>query len=172
MLNIHCNYSINDLTHRYNFIHLPYKTTVMKKLYPILFLLVGLIPASLQAQVSDDPVWQDAGTTHLGTVAPHVSVLPYDDATSALAGDIYASPWVRSLNGLWKFSYMKNVDYRPREFYMPDVSVDAWDDIKVPGNWERQGYGIPIYVNTTYEWGEPTPPRVPVEENEVGSYRE
>ena len=110
MLNIHCNYSINDLTHRYNFIHLPYKTTVMKKLYPILFLLVGLIPASLQAQVSDDPVWQDAGTTHLGTVAPHVSVLPYDDATSALAGDIYASPWVRSLNGLWKFSYMKNVD--------------------------------------------------------------
>lgn len=150
---------------------MPYKTTVMKKLYPILFLLVGLIPASLQAQVSDDPVWQDAGTTHLGTVAPHVSVLPYDDATSALAGDIYASPWVRSLNGLWKFSYMKNVDYRPREFYMPDVSVDAWDDIKVPGNWERQGYGIPIYVNTTYEWGEPTPPRVPVEENEVGSYR-
>ncbi len=76
-----------------------------------------------------------------------MSVLPYDDATSALAGDIYASPWVRSLNGLWKFSYMKNVDYRPREFYMPDVSVDAWDDIKVPGNWERQGYGIPIYMS-------------------------
>lgn len=148
-----------------------HKIIVMKKLYPILFLFAGLVPADVCAQLTEEPVWQDARTTHLGTVTPHAGVLPYEDVVSALAGDIYASPWVQSLNGVWKFSHMKNVNYRPREFYMPDVSVDAWDDITVPGNWERQGYGVPIYVNTTYEWGEPTPPRVPVEENEVGSYR-
>lgn len=120
---------------------------------------------------TEEPVWQDARTTTMGTLRPHSYVIPYADEASALKGDIFASPWVRSLNGVWKFSHMKNVNYRPREFYLPEVSVDAWDDINVPGNWELQGFGIPIYVNVTYEWGKPTPPRVPVEENEVGSYR-
>lgn len=120
---------------------------------------------------NETPEWQDPSATSKGTLKAHSYVIPYQNDSTALEGDIFASEWVRSLNGKWKFSHMKNVNYRPREFYMPDVSVDAWDDINVPGNWERQGFGIPIYVNATYEWGKPTPPTVPVEENEVGSYR-
>ena len=41
--------------------------------------------------------------------------------------------------------------------------------IEVPGNWECQGHGIPIYTNFQYPWPV-TPPWVP-EENPTGCYR-
>ena len=82
-----------------------------------------------------------------------------------------------SLNGKWKFHWVKNPDHRPKEFYKPSFYTGGWADIDVPGNWERQGYGTAIYVNETYEFDDPlfnfkkNPPLVPYAENEVGSYR-
>ena len=87
------------------------------------------------------------------------------------------SPWYRSLNGLWKFHWTKNPDLRPVDFYKPSFYDGNWAEIRVPGNWERQGYGTAIYVNETYEFDDPmfafkkNPPLVPHAENEVGSYR-
>lgn len=63
---------------------------------------------------------------------------------------------------------------------LPEKNVSDWADIQVPGNWERQGFGIPIYVNTSYEfcspgyapyWDRPNPPYVPEEWNPTGTYR-
>lgn len=82
-----------------------------------------------------------------------------------------------SLNGKWKFHWVKNPDHRPKDFYKPSFYTGGWADIDVPGNWERQGYGTAIYVNETYEFDDPlfnfkkNPPLVPYAENEVGSYR-
>jgi len=82
-----------------------------------------------------------------------------------------------SLNGTWKFNWVRNPDKRPVNFYRPDFYTGGWNDIQVPGNWECQNYGIPIYVNETYEFDDPmfhfkkNPPFVPYEDNEVGSYR-
>ena len=57
---------------------------------------------------------------------------------------------------------------RPVDFYREDFDVSGWDDIPVPANWERQGYGHAIYVNVPFEIDEPN---VPTTENPVGSYR-
>ena len=82
-----------------------------------------------------------------------------------------------SLNGKWKFHWVKNPDNRPKDFYQPSYYTGGWADINVPGNWERQGYGTAIYVNETYEFDDKmfnfkkNPPLVPYAENEVGSYR-
>ena len=82
-----------------------------------------------------------------------------------------------SLNGKWKFHWVKNPDNRPKDFYQPFYYTGGWADINVPGNWERQGYGTAIYVNETYEFDDKmfnfkkNPPLVPHAENEVGSYR-
>ena len=82
-----------------------------------------------------------------------------------------------SLNGKWKFHWVKNPDNRPKDFYQPSYYTGGWADINVPGNWERQGYGTAIYVNETYEFDDKmfnfkkNPPLVPHAENEVGSYR-
>lgn len=46
--------------------------------------------------------------------------------------------------------------------------------MKVPGVWEMNGYGDPIYVNVGYAWRSQyknNPPYVPIENNHVGSYR-
>ena len=58
------------------------------------------------------------------------------------------------LDGIWKFNWVKNPKDRPMTFMNPSENVAMWDNIKVPSNWEVQGYGIPIYVNHQYEFAD------------------
>ncbi|MDE6490702.1 MAG: DUF4981 domain-containing protein, partial [Muribaculaceae bacterium] len=106
-------------------------------------------------------------------------VVPYSTGDIEAIADrqITGSPYYLDLNGRWKFHWVKNPALRPDRFQEPDFDVSSWDEITVPGNWETQGYGTKIYVNERYEFDSPyfgfkkDPPHVPVEENEVGSYR-
>src|SRR5690606_18214269 len=85
------------------------------------------------------------------------------------------------LNGIWKFHFTENFHERPVEgFQHPEFNDSSWSDIHVPGNWEVQGFGVPIYVNTSYEftspghspyWDNPNPPLVPEAFNPTGTYR-
>ena len=67
-----------------------------------------------------------------------------------------------SLNGNWDFKYGDSESQLP----------DQWSKIKVPGNWEVQGFGVPVYVNHPYEFApvNPRPPHLP-EDTPVGVYR-
>jgi beta-galactosidase len=88
---------------------------------------------------------------------------------------------VYSLNGKWKFNWVKNSLHRPSDFQNVEYNDKNWDEINVPGNFEIQSYGIPIYVNTEFEFADtravitemkaPNPPQVPHEYNPVGSCR-
>ncbi len=85
------------------------------------------------------------------------------------------------LNGVWKFHYTENFNDRPKDqFSNLNFDASGWKDIQVPGNWEVQGFGYPIYVNATYEftspghtpfWDRPRPPLVPEAFNPTGTYR-
>ena len=75
-----------------------------------------------------------------------------------------------NLSGKWKFKISKNPSVRPKSFYKPNFDVANWSTIKVPGHWELQGYGTPIYTDVEYPF-EPNPPQVPEKNNPVGSYR-
>ncbi|MGP2570359.1 glycoside hydrolase family 2 TIM barrel-domain containing protein [Ornithobacterium rhinotracheale] len=104
------------------------------------------------------------------------------------------SKYWESLNGDWKFHWVKTPSERPVDFYKPDYNVANWDNIKVPSNWNMVGvqkdgslkYGVPIYVNQPVifqhkvevdDWRGGvmrTPPKdwtTYVYRNEVGSYR-
>jgi beta-galactosidase len=79
----------------------------------------------------------------------------------------------KSLNGNWKFHYAINPSNRPESFYKLNFDCDSWDDIKVPGHIQLQGYGKPQYVNTMYPWdgiNDIRPPEIPTDHNPVGSY--
>lgn len=123
------------------------------------------------------PEWQSQYAIGKNKLAPHAYVWPYETADALRSGNYEQSPYYMSLNGTWKFHWVKNPDLRPKDFYKPSFYTGGWADINVPGNWERQGYGTAIYVNETYEFDDPlfnfrkNPPLVPYEENEVGSYR-
>jgi beta-galactosidase len=114
----------------------------------------------------------------------HTSFIPYGDVASALKGaDMISamlknpSPYYQSLNGQWKFNFAKNPDARPVDFYKETYDTSAWKEIKVPGEWQLQGYDFPIFTNVTYPfWGNGNstnvqPPIAPTEYNPVGSYK-
>ena len=76
----------------------------------------------------------------------------------------------KSLNGSWKFNYASTPLERPIGFEKLDYDVSEWAEIPVPGNWERHGFGYPIYVNVPYPFAIDEP-NVPQDNNPVGSYR-
>lgn len=141
------------------------------------FLMALMCLSALSAVAQKQPEWQSQYAIGLNKLNPHTYVWPYASAADVQKGEYEQSPYYLSLNGKWKFNWVKNPDHRPKEFYQPSFYTGGWADINVPGNWERQGYGTAIYVNETYEFDDKmfhfkkNPPLVPYAENEVGSYR-
>ena len=79
-----------------------------------------------------------------------------------------------TLNGVWDFKWYETVDDRALDFYKTDYDISGWDTMPVPGLWELNGYGDPLYVNIGYAWRpwyENNPPFVPVQRNHAGQYR-
>ncbi len=82
-----------------------------------------------------------------------------------------------SLDGVWQFRWFDNWDeqtYLHSGFEAPGFDDSAWGTMPVPGIWELNGYGDPIYVNHPYAWKghyENNPPFVPTEHNHIGQYR-
>lgn len=138
-----------------------------------------LLSASLTVSAQQLPEWQTINGFRDGQIDAHALVVPYkaNDVKAVAEMDFAKSPYYLDLNGKWNFKWTKNPANRPAGFQAPDYDVSQWDMITVPGNWERQGYGTTVYVNTTYEfdseWAgfKKDAPLVPVETNEVGSYR-
>lgn len=149
----------------------------MKNLLKQTFLMALAASVFLPVVAQKQPEWQSQYAIGLNKLNPHTYVWPYANGQDVQKGDYEQSPYYKSLNGKWKFHWVKNPDNRPKEFYKPSFYTGGWADINVPGNWERQGYGTAIYVNETYEFDDKmfnfkkNPPFVPYAENEVGSYR-
>jgi beta-galactosidase/beta-glucuronidase len=127
-----------------------------------------------QAQITPEdsaiPDWENPAVFAVGKAPPHATLMPFPDAEAALTSERYASPWCQLLNGAWQFHWAPNPAAVPVDFFRPAVDVAGWDAIQVPGHWEMQGYGQPIYTNIQYPFP-PDPPFVPHDDNPVGSYR-
>ena len=78
-----------------------------------------------------------------------INKLPYH-ATLQLPSKQKECKEIISLDGRWKFRWSKDPDSRPVGFEREDYDVSLWDDITVPGNWQTQGFGTPIYTNMSY----------------------
>lgn len=118
--------------------------------------------------------WRDPNVNEINRAPMHANYFAYKNENSALKGCKESSENFMTLNGTWKFNWVKNADMRPTDFYKANFNDKGWDTMKVPGLWELNGYGDPIYVNVGYPWRSQfknNPPEVPVENNHVGSYR-
>ncbi|MBR5697598.1 MAG: beta-galactosidase [Prevotella sp.] len=137
----------------------------MKRFAFTWLLLLGIVA---HAQVED---WENPAV--LG-----INKLPYH-ATLQLPSKEKDCPEIVSLDGQWLFHWSRKPEERPKEFYRLDYDVSQWGKITVPGNWQLQGYGTPIYTNMTYPFqrnrpsvtGEPPRDWTAYENrNPVGSY--
>lgn len=78
------------------------------------------------------------------------------------------------LNGVWKFCWYDSINSRSLDFYSKSYDDSKWDNINVPGMWELNGYGDPLYLNIGYPWRghyENNPPFPATEHNYAGQYR-
>ncbi|MEM7110424.1 MAG: glycoside hydrolase family 2 TIM barrel-domain containing protein, partial [Bacteroidota bacterium] len=121
----------------------------------------------LQAQVPD---WENPEVFEISKLPARATFYHYPSERDALLDDWKTSKNYLLLNGTWKFNWVKSPKDRPQSFYNVDFDVSSWNDIEVPGNWELQGYGIPIYTNIIYPFPK-NPPFIPHEYNPVGSYK-
>ena len=109
---------------------------------------------------------------HINTEAPHATMMVYPTAELARRNSRDASQWFRSLNGVWKFNYAASPAARPAGFEQPWFDASSWPEIRVPGNWELQGHGVPVYSNSRYPFAyDARNPRAQRNDNPVGSYR-
>ena len=134
--------------------------------------LAGCALLSANAQTFKE--WQDESVNEINRAAMHTHFFAYENAEKAGSDVKENSKNFMSMNGSWKFFWVKNADQRPTDFWKVGYNDKGWDDMKVPAVWELNGYGDPIYVNIGYPWRNQyknNPPHVPTEKNHVGSYR-
>lgn len=133
-----------------------------------------IISLSLTAASASSPHdWENPLMIGQNKEPAHCTLMPFPTAEAALKGTRADSPWHKSLNGTWKFHWVRKPADRPVDFYKEDYDVSGWHDIPVPANWELHGHGIPIYINQPYPFSpeNPNPPYIPNHYNPVGSYR-
>ena len=108
----------------------------MKKLF---VLIASLLTIQAQAEHHD---WEDPSV--LG-----INKLPYHASLQLPSREKECNEIV-SLDGEWLFHWSRNPEERPVDFFREDYDVSSWGKISVPGNWQTQGYGTPIYININY----------------------
>ncbi|MBN2103653.1 DUF4981 domain-containing protein [bacterium] len=145
------------------------------KIHPMLFCGIIFIISGMRIIAQPNGEWNGKPEIfHVNREPAHATGMPFPDVKSAIEGDKTLSPYYQSLNGVWKFRWVDAPSKRPLRFYQEDFDVSDWDDIRVPGNWQLQGYGHPIYTNIIYPWvgyEKVKPPAAPTVFNPVGSYR-
>ncbi len=112
----------------------------MKKNFTLM--LVALLTLVLEASAQTTNDWEN----------PHVlgiNKLPYH-ATLQLPSKEKECKEIVSLDGQWYFHWSRKPEERPADFYRENYDVSQWGKIAVPGNWQMQGYGKPIYININY----------------------
>ena len=126
------------------------------------------------ATMAQHDEWKNPEINAVNRAPMHTNYFAYSSSEEAAKADKENSSNFLTLNGIWNFNWVKDADARPTDFYRTDYNDKGWGQMKVPGVWEMNGYGDPIYVNVGYAWRNQyknNPPFVPIENNHVGSYR-
>ena len=139
----------------------------MKK--TLLYLIILCSTLGLSAQTFTE--WQDPRVFEINKLYPRANIPQNYFRFNMTNVEMMDELGAVILNGQWAFHYVPNADERPTDFFRTDYDDSGWGTIPVPGNWELNGYGVPVYVNTTNDFDNSQLPKVPVKGNAVGSYR-
>ena len=141
----------------------------MKKL---LMLMTCMAAMAIHAQ--NTPVWKDPAVNQVNREARRASYFAFEDAGKAKSNDKTKSGRYLSMEGKWRFNFVKDHSDAPKGFWQPQYNDADWVDFPVPGLFELEGYGDKIYKNIGYAWGttfDSNPPYIDETNNYTGSYR-
>ena len=134
------------------------------------FIAVGV---SLTKVVWAEPEWNDVKVNSVNRLSARNDSLPLARAEDALVADEPESPFVKTLDGRWKFHWVGMPARRPLDFWQADFDDSRWEEIDVPSCVETRGYGVPHYLAHGYA-GLPQPleaGKLDPNYNPVSSYR-
>ena len=134
----------------------------MKRFISVAFLALSLGMCTFAASASKDalPDWQDSFVLQKNRM-PMSSHFETDGLK-------------QTLNGTWDFCWYETIESRSKDFYKTDFDASSWDTMPVPGLWEMNGYGDPVYKNVGYAWDghyKSNPPFPASWHNYAGQYR-
>ena len=137
-------------------------------------LLAMICLASASAFAADKtPVWGDPAVNQVNREARHAHFFAFENEEKA-KGDKTQSERFLSMEGMWKFNFVKNHQDAPKDFFGLKYDDSKWGDFPVPGLFELNGYGDKIYKNAGYAWCttfKNDPPKIGETNNYTGSYR-
>ena len=139
------------------------------------FTLLTLVQIALIPVFSQQPVWLDPKVNSENEKPDVADYFAYESFESARKGDKGLSSRFMSIEGDWKFNFVRNAYDKPENFFEESYDDSKWADFPVPGLFEMNGYGDKIYTNVTYPWNNEypiNPPMVGERDNYVGSYRQ
>lgn len=142
-------------------------------MYRKLFFFIASMMAvsSLGAEL---PVWKNPAVNQQNREQRRAAFLPFESRQRAESGDKNKSARYISMEGMWKFNFVRNHNERPEGFYKTNYDDSEWVDFPVPGLFEMNGYGDRVYKNTGYSWSttfKSAPPYIGATDNYTGSYR-
>ena len=130
--------------------------------------ITALLMALVARAEGDTPYWEQPEVYAINKLPARASLTPYKNTEAA--SERKPSELVLSLNGEWNFRWAAQPDEAPEGFWAEGYDDSTWDTMPVPGNWEIEGYGYPIYTNVNYPHPN-DPPHVPLYDNPTGCYR-
>ena len=118
---------------------------------------------------AQQPDWENMAVNQINTEKAHASFVSYPSLLEAKSGGV--SSMIKSLNGQWKFQYIKHPSLVPNNFSKINYITTEWTNIQVPGNWQLQGdFDPPVFTNIKYPF-EQNPPFMPKDYDPTGLYK-
>ncbi len=120
------------------------------------------------------PEWRNPKVNQQNREPRHANFFAFENEELAKAGQKAASNRYLSMEGMWRFQFVKNHQDAPKGFWALNYDDSQWEDFPVPGLFELNGHGDRIYKNVGYAWCttfESDPPFIGETENYTGSYR-
>ena len=120
------------------------------------------------------PEWRNPQVNQQNREPRHANFFAFENEELAKAGNKAASSRYLSMEGMWRFQFVKNHQDAPKGFWALNYDDSQWEDFPVPGLFELNGHGDRIYKNVGYAWCttfESDPPYIGETENYTGSYR-
>ena len=138
-----------------------------------LLLSIACLVALPMLAADKTPVWKDPSVNQVNREPRRAHFFAFENSDKA-RGDKSASARYLSMEGMWKFCFVKDHQNAPKDFYALKYDDSKWVDFPVPGLFEINGYGDKTYKNMGYAWCttfENNPPYIGETNNYTGSYR-
>ena len=141
----------------------------------LLFLSLMVLALGTATVTADNaPEWRNPQVNQQNREPRHANFFAFENEELAKAGQKAASNRYLSMEGMWRFQFVKNHQNAPKGFWALNYDDSQWEDFPVPGLFELNGHGDRIYKNVGYAWCttfESDPPFIGETENYTGSYR-